>query len=46
MRFVKHYETHYYENEHHRLAACKAVFRELLHAVGCVEWLGKLFCQL
>src|SRR5437016_2924375 len=31
VRFIKHYEAHYYKHKHHRLVACKAVFHALLH---------------
>ena len=46
VRFIKHYEAHYYKHKQHRLAACKAVFHALLHVADCVEWLGKLFEQV
>lgn len=40
VRFVRHYEDHYYQHKIARLPACRAVFHALLHVADSVEWLG------
>lgn len=43
IRFVRHYETHYYRKEYKRLAAMEPVFHALLHVVEGIEWLGPMW---
>ena len=40
VRFIKHYEQHYYRYQWSRLPACRAQIHLLAHVADAVEWGG------